>query len=86
MYLLSLGSVVGSRFRAVFTTQDTTVATANLAGTTVVYQSNPTAYANAVFKAANTGYLTVTKDNAGTAGLRTYFFCIEDLIDSVHCI
>ena len=85
-YLLSLGSVVGSRFRAVLTTQDTSTATANLTGTTVVYLSNPSAYANAVFKAANSGYLTVTKDNAGTAGLRTYVFCIEDLIDSVHCI
>ena len=83
-YLLTLGSVVGSRFRAVFTTQDTSAASSNVTGTTLVYQSNPAAYAAVVFKAADDGYVTVTKDNAGTADLKTYLFCIEDLTASAQ--
>ena len=33
----------------------------------------PVAYAD--------GFITVTKDNAGTAGLKTYLFRLPDLID-----
>jgi hypothetical protein len=33
-----------------------------------------------LYKPTEDGFITVTKDNAGTAGLRTYVFCLADLI------
>ncbi|MDO5456485.1 MAG: hypothetical protein Q4F25_06190 [Eubacteriales bacterium] len=73
-YIISLGSAVGSRFRAVFTTDDTTQAVADISGTRVVYRSNPAARDWVYYKPSSNGYITITKDNAGTAGLKTYVY------------
>ena len=71
-YLLMLGSTVGSRFRAVFTYENTVTSTANITGTGIVNKTSPTAGAYTCFTAPGDGYITITKDNAGLAGIMTY--------------
>ena len=73
-YIISLGSVVGSRFRAIFTTEDTTQAAADIPGTRVANVTNPAAHAFVCFKPNANGYITITKDNAGVAGLKTFVY------------
>lgn len=73
-YIISLGSTVGTRFRALFTTEDTTLAVEDIPGSRVVYKSNPTAQDYVYYKPSSDGYITITKDNAGTAGLKTYVY------------
>ena len=80
-YLLALGATVGSRFRAIFTTQDTSVATSNVTGTSIANIADPSAYAVKTYTATENGYITITKDNAGTPNIKTYVFCVEDLVD-----
>ena len=81
-FLIALGDTVGTRFRATFTTQDTSVATSNVPGTSVVYQSNPAIYAYKTFMPEEDGYITITKDNAGVAGLKTFVYSGPSLANS----
>ena len=83
-YLLALGNSVGSRFRAMFSTQDISLATGDVAGTAIVNTSNPSSYAYKTYAPNSDGYITVTKDNAGTSGLKTYLFDIADLIAAIE--
>ena len=80
-YLIMLGNIVGSRFRAMFSEMDTVAAQENVVGRSIINTSNPAACAYATFKPTADGFITITKDNAGTAGLKTYMFRLEDLID-----
>ena len=80
-YLISLGGVVGTRFRAMFSVQDTSVATEKVTGKTVINVSNPIPYAYVIFTPESDGFITISKDNAGTANLKTYVFHLVDLID-----
>ena len=80
-YLISLGSVVGTRFRSMFSVQDTSVATEKVTGKTVINVSNPVPYAYVIFTPESDGFITITKDNTGTANLKTYVFHLVDLID-----
>lgn len=73
-YFISLGAVTGSRFRALFTTEDTTTAEDEISGTWVNNHTNPEAYESVCWKATQDGYLTITKDNAGTPGIPSYVF------------
>jgi hypothetical protein len=81
-YLLSLGSTVGTRFRAMQSTVSPVGATSNITGTAVINQNNPAAYASTTFTASADGYLTVTKDNAGQADLESYLIDMQDMIDN----
>ena len=81
VYLLMIGSIVGSRFRSMFSEEDTSVAEKNIIGKAISNVSNPAAYSYVVYKPTADGFITVTKDNAGTAGLKTYLFRLPDLID-----
>ncbi len=83
VYILALGETVGSRFRAMFSEVDTSTATENVTGRSLVNQNNPVPYAYTTFKPAADGFITVTKDNAGTANLKTYVFDLSDLIGGV---
>lgn len=74
IYVISFGAVTGSRFRALFTTEDTTTAAGEISGTWVNNTTSPAAYASVTWTAPADGYLTVTKDNAGTAGIPSYVF------------
>ena len=76
-YLIQLGANVGSRFRALYTTQNTAGSNVELTGTMVQNTSNPSAYASVTWKAPGYGYLTITKDNAGKSGIPTYVFDIS---------
>ena len=82
-YLLALGNTVGTRFRSLFTEGDTTTATADMPGITLTNISGPQPYAEKTYTPETDGFITVTKDNAGQAGLKTYLFCVQDLVDSI---
>lgn len=72
-YLISLGSVVGSRFRCMYTNTDiTTVTSGTITGTQIINQNNPQPYASATYKCTASGYVLVAKDNVGKSGLKSY--------------
>ena len=73
-YLLTLGSTVGSRFRAMFTTDDVSKASANVTGKNIINSNNPTAYASVEYTAPSDGYIVVGKDNVGKSGVKTYLY------------
>lgn len=74
-YLLSLGATVGTRFRATFLTTNPIGSLVDIKGTMIVNKNNPAAYdAAPAYKAPSDGYIIVTKDNAGTTGLKTWLF------------
>ena len=64
-----------------FSVQDTSVATEKVTGKTVINVSNPIPYAYVIFTPESDGFITISKDNAGTANLKTYIFHLVDLID-----
>lgn len=80
-YLIALGDTVGSRFRVMFSETNTATASEAVTGTQIANVSSPADYACAVYTPSANGYITVTKDNAGTANIKTYAFDIQDLID-----
>ena len=80
-YLLMLGSIVGSRFRSMFSAADPSTTKVDITGRMITNLADPSPYAFASFTPAADGFITITKDNAGTAGLKTYLFRIPDLPD-----
>ena len=80
-YLIALGSSVGTRFRGMFSTEDTSLAEENVTGMQIMNQNNPAAYSFRTFTPESNGYLTISKDNAGRANLRTYVYSIKDMVD-----
>jgi len=73
VYELKLGSVVGTRFRAVFLSENPVgLAEGELYGRPIAAISNPQANASKVFIAVTNGYVIVQKDNVGTSGLSSY--------------
>lgn len=79
-YLISLGGIVGSRFRPMFSVEDTTSAEDRVTGKSILNVSSPAAYASVTYTPDSDGFITVFKDNAGTANLKTYVFCAADLV------
>lgn len=74
-YFISLGSNVGTRFRAMFTTTDvTTVTSGSVSGTQVINVNNPAPYRSVTYKAPSNGYIIIGKDNIGESGIFTYVF------------
>ena len=71
-YLILLGNVVGTRFRGMFSVEDTTQATAKITGISIVNKTDPAPGSNAVYTAPDDGYITITKDNTGVSGLKTF--------------
>ena len=78
-YLVSLGSNVGTRFRALYSTQNTMGSNVTITGTMMQNTTNPAAKANFTWTAPGNGYLTITKDNAGKSGIKTYVFDITKI-------
>jgi hypothetical protein len=76
-YLIQLGANVGTRFRALYTTQNTAGSRVEITGTMIQNTSNPSTYASVTWTAPGNGYLTITKDNAGKSGIPTYVFDIS---------
>lgn len=74
-YYISLGSTVGSRFRAMFTTTDVrTITRGSVTGTNIINLNNPAAYRNTLYTPTSDGYIIVAKDNVGRSGLFTYVY------------
>ena len=71
-YYLGLGNTVGTRFRAAVLPTNPYGSTSDIAGTQVINTNSPQPRASVVFKANIDGYLCITKDNAYTAGLKSY--------------
>ena len=82
-YLLFLGGTVGTRFRSLFTVADTSVATEEIPGTTITNISSPDPYASKVYTPPSDGYITITKDNAGQSGIKSYVVCLQDYAASI---
>ncbi len=80
-YLISLGGAVGTRFRSMFSAEDTSVAVDRVVGKAILNSSNPAPYARVTFIPDSDGFITIAKDNAGMAGLRTYVFDLAALVD-----
>lgn len=81
-YLLCLGAIVGTRFRACYLDTDPLLLTdAKTPGTRVSNLSNPDPYASQATTAPSDGYLVVTKDNAGTANIKSFLFSITGLVN-----
>ena len=76
-----VGGTVGTRFRAMFSEEDTTTATDTVIGTNITSTNNPAPYTFRTFTAPSDGYFTITKDNAGRVGLRTFVFSLRELAD-----
>ena len=76
LYVLELGSVVGTRFRASALDTNPVGSTGIITGVQVVQQNNPQPHARAIFTAPYDGWVIVTKDNASTTGLKSYLFDI----------
>lgn len=82
-YLLTLGSDVGSRFRAMFTQYDVSTSSTNVTGTMIINTSNPAAYANVEYTPSSNGYIVIGKDNVGKTGVRTYLYDANATVKSV---
>lgn len=81
-YFIALDDTVGTRFRVMFSESDTSVSSRDIMGTSVYNTSNPEAYSCTLFLTApSDGYLTITKDNSGVSGLKTYVFCVDELVE-----
>ena len=80
VYIIALGATVGARFRAMFSVEDVSTATERVVGRQIINTSNPEPYAYVVYKSTEDGFIIITKDNSGTAGLRTFVYCLADLI------
>lgn len=80
-YLIMVGGITGTRFRVMFSEEDTTTATDTVIGTSITNTNNPAPYTFRTFTAPSDGYFTITKDNAGRAGLKTFVFDLHDLAD-----
>ena len=63
-----------------FSTEDTSVAAERIAGKNIYNLNNPAAYTSVAFAPDSDGFITISKDNAGTANLKTYVFCAADLV------
>lgn len=81
VYLIALGADVGTRFRAMFSVEDTSITTERVVGRQIINRVDPEPYSYVAYKATEDGFITITKDNAGNANLRTYVFCLVDLLD-----
>lgn len=80
-YIVMLGGTVGTRFRAMFSEADTLLATDTVVGTNITNTNNPPRYSFRTFTAPSDGFITITKDNAGKAGLKSFVFSVADLAD-----
>ena len=73
-YLLGLGPVVGTRFRAAFLTTNPIGTLVDVSGKQLINQSNPVNNAYVAFIADSDGYVVVTKDNVSKKGLKSYLY------------
>lgn len=76
-YFLTLGDIVGTRFRVMFSTTDiSTVSSGTVTGVAVNTSNynNPAPNQSLYYSPAEDGYLIIQKDNAGSTGIKTYLY------------
>ena len=56
------------------------LAVEKVTGRNILNLNNPATYASVAFTPDSDGFITISKDNAGTANLKTYVFCAADLV------
>lgn len=80
-YWLTLGDIVGTRFRVMFSTVDVSTATQAVTGVAVNKSNynNPVAHQNIYYTPNSDGFLIIQKDNVGTSGIKTYLYYAKDL-------
>lgn len=74
-YIIMIGSIVGTRFRVMFSTiniNDTQAATVK--GISIQHLNDPSPYTFKSFKSTENGYVTIQKDNQGISGIPSYLF------------
>ena len=64
-----------------FSAEDTSIAVDRVVGKTIYNGNNPAPYARVTYVPDSDGFITIAKDNAGIAGLRTYVFDLAALVD-----
>lgn len=79
-YLIALDDSPGTLFNAMFSATNPETASEAVTGTQVANVSDPDSYACVVYAPSADGYITITKDNAGTASIKTHVFDIRTLI------
>ena len=82
-YLFMLDSSVGTRFRAMYSSEDISHAVQDVTGIQIVNVNNPAAYLFKTYTPEASGYITITKDNAGRSGLKTYLFDLIGLVNGI---
>ena len=80
IYIGVLGELVGNRWRVMFSTEDVTSAVSDVKGTCITYRKDPQAGECFAYKAADDGYIIITKDNNSKSEIITYFYDITDLL------
>lgn len=79
-YIILLGDVVGTRFRALnVATDPTSISSGTISGFSFGMTNNPSAFSYYISQAQYSGYIAVTKDNASTRNLKSYLFDLTDL-------
>ena len=79
-YIISLDKSVGTRFRVMFSEEDPSNTTERIVGKNIRNMNNPAPYESVIFNSTANGYLSIGKDNAGLAGLKSYVISIPKLI------
>ena len=64
-----------------FSAEDTSIAEGKVTGKTILNANNPAAYAHVMYKPDADGFITISKDNAGKDGIKTYVFDLVALVD-----
>lgn len=83
LYFITLGSIVGNRFRIMFTTEDvskTTITSANINGIGIIMKDGPSAYQNISYIPSKDGYIVIGKSNQSQAGIKTYLFDVTEAL------
>ena len=79
-YLIALGGTVGTRFRCMWSEEDTSVLTSgSIRGTNILNFNNPPPYRTLMFTPTVDCYVTIQKDNLSVSGLKTYVYDISRL-------
>lgn len=74
-YYITLGAIVGTRFRAMFTTVDVMkVTSGRITGTAIINLNSPAAYSNVTYTAPSDGYIILGKDNNYNDTIVTYVY------------